>query len=105
MATWERGAGYRGILYDEDTGVQTSQGKAVTGKCIIRGVIVKTDGATDVTMTLYDSLTGSGTKALDTIVLQAEKGTHFIELNKMCATGIYVAITGGTFSWQLFYDQ
>jgi len=105
MALWKRGAGKEPVEYNEDTGVQTSAGIAVSGRCIFQGAIVKTDDTNDVTVTFYDSLEASGAKAIDTLVLQAEKGTHFIAVGKMCANGIYVDISGGTFSWQVLYDN
>lgn len=106
MAIWHIGAGKAPIVYNLSSDIETSSGKAVTGRCIFRGAVIKTDGTNNVTVTFYDNTEASGDKILDTMTIYGPVNTAFIgSIDKMCANGVYVSISGGTFSWQVLYDN
>lgn len=86
-------------------------GIAVTGECAFHGLIVKTDGTNDVTLSIYANTAASGTKLIpeDIVVLGITKiFAYSLGPAIWCAAGIYVKVSvagGGSCSWQVHYDQ
>ena len=67
----------------------------ITGRCVITGFLVETDGANDPTIDFWDNTAGSGTQAIpsatyDTSVLGIN---GVMGLNKEISTSLYVKIT------------
>ena len=88
----------------------TASGLAVTGACSFGGIIIKTDGANDITVNVYDSLTASGNKLIptDTLITGASRLVA-IDFNPPlnCTTGVYVSVSvaggGGSATYQVIY--
>ncbi len=91
---------------------QTASALIVSGPCVLHGIVVKTDGTNDVTLTIYDNTSAAGTTKLlpaSTVVDGANTpwaaGTTPPAL---MANGIYVSISvagGGSASYTVQYDQ
>ena len=83
----------------------------VSGRCVLYGLILATDGTNAATVNVYDSATAAGTKLIPTdTVLAGATRYHYISFPTpiYCATGVYVAVSvagGGTCSFQVYYDQ
>jgi hypothetical protein len=83
-----------------------------TGPCVLRGIVVKTDGTNAVTITIYDSTTAAG----KTVVFPASSvipGTSYLFSASSTPptymdNGIYVLMSiagGGSATFKVEYDQ
>ncbi len=80
-----------------------------TGRANLYGILVATDGTNAVTIDVYDSLSGSGTKVIPTIVIPTSatmRGTAInFENPVQIRTGIYVDVTtSGTVGYTVYYN-
>ena len=86
-------------------------GIAVTGGCAFHGLVLKTDGTNDITLSMYKNTAASGAKLIpeDVVITGATKiFTYSLVPAVWCEIGIYVkvAVAGsGTCSWQVLYDE
>lgn len=90
------------VPYATSTGVLSGEG-------IFYGIIIKTDGTNDMTLSVYDSLSAAGTKLLpeSTVINGSSRGVTIIDdAGLPVYTGIYVSIAcAGTYSYQVYYDN
>lgn len=85
----------------------------VSEPCVFRGLVVKTDGTNDVTITVFDNTAASGTTLLPAAfdILGTAKLWGFSFGNDggpVASTGIYVEVTvagGGSAAVQVLYDK
>ena len=77
------------------SGEQTSSAILVTGRALLSGVLVITDGTNDATVILYDNTAASGTKVFEAVVAGANDAELF-SFNKdvFCENGLYLSISG-----------
>lgn len=111
MGVLDFGGGKSPVKVMAVTVPQTASGLHVTGKCAFGGLVVKTDGANNVTLNVYDNTSGSGTRLLpaDVIVLgSARLWAVGFDPGIYAGTGVYVGVAvagGGTCAVQVLYDQ
>lgn len=103
-------AGNQPVEYRTQSAELAASGIALAGENVFCGLLVKTDGTNNVTITVYDNASAaSGDKLLPSAFVV--KGTALlwgIELDKgiLADNGIYVEITcAGTCSVIALYDQ
>jgi len=88
---------------------QTASALIVTGRAVFYGISVRTDGSNDVTITLYDNTSGTGTTILpSSIVIDGTSKFATIDDDRgiSITNGIYATVTSpGTFSYQVYYDN
>lgn len=91
----------------ETTGNQTASGHVVTTNVVFGGILVSTDGSNDVTFTVYKGSSAVDANALTpkNMVVKAANsyGGVFIRHPVRCAEGIYVAISGGSPNYVVYY--
>ena len=85
----------------------TTSSSALTGKGILHGIELKTDGQKDVTLNIYDNTAASGTRLLTSnISILGTSNLVMIDISRYFAKGVYVEIsTSGTCSYILEYDN
>ena len=99
----------RGIAKISDEQNATAQIRR--GQCVFYGIIIKTDGANDVTISVWDSLTATGKKLIpEDIIIEGSKRVESIgyPLAIWCTIGIRVKLSvagGGAASYQVLYDS
>jgi hypothetical protein len=73
----------------------TESGLVYSGKCILRGFTLGTDGVNDPAIVIYDGTSASGTEVVPTATYDASLlGLNGATgLHHYCANGIYVGIT------------
>ena len=88
------------------TGRKTSSALIATGKAILTGVLVETDGTNDATVIVYDNTAGSGTIVFKAIVTGADD-RDFFDLGTVrakCDTGLYLSISGTGAATIVYYQ-
>jgi hypothetical protein len=75
--------------------ILTADGLVFTGRCVIHGVLVGTDGTNDVTVALHNSLDNSGDKIIPSITIDAANDGYggLLDLNAGCNVGCYLDLT------------
>lgn len=80
-----------------------------TGECVFYGIIIKTDGTNDITFTVWDALSATGTQLTpDNCVIAGAKNIDSIgyPIAIKCDTGIFVEVSGaGAEAFQVLYDD
>jgi len=105
------GAGKPPEKIDVLTQPSASSGVAVTGACVFKGIIFKTDGTNDVTVTVYDNTSASGNKLTpESFVIEGSARVFALsyEPGVLAVNGIYVAMSvagGGEASFQVKHTQ
>jgi hypothetical protein len=87
---------------------QTADAAICTGRCYLGAIIVMPDGTNDVTVSIYDNTTNSGTEMLPTMTFAGDGGAQaFAAPYKILgSTGIYVDITTeGTVEYTILYNE
>jgi len=109
MGMLEFGANKRPVRVSDVTVPAAASAVAVTGAAAFMGIMLQTDGASDVTLNIYDNTAASGTRVVPTDILikggPKRLWTLSIDPGVRCATGIYVNISGTVASYQVLYDQ
>lgn len=85
-------------VYAAESVKLSATGQAYTGKCILHGYIIGTDGTNNPTITIYDGTSTSGEEIIPTAEYDAAAlGVNGVVLSENasieCKTGIYVSIT------------
>ena len=89
----------------------TSSGIARTGSCLLKGLLIGTDGTNDPTVTLFDNTSAAGTEIIPTVTYDASVlGLNGVSLPPggiHCTNGIYceIAISEGIDSKSAFLDS
>jgi hypothetical protein len=93
----------------------TASGVAVTGACAYYGVTVLTDGTNAVTIKIYGNTAASGPVLVETLVIAGSQRVftygYSPAVNNVAGTaitGVYVSSSvagGGSYAWQVQYDQ
>jgi hypothetical protein len=109
MGMLEFGANKRPVRVCEVTVPATASAAAVTGAAAFMGIMLQTNGVSDVTLDIYDNTAASGSRVIPTnIVIKGgpkRLWTLSLDPGVRCATGIYVNISGTPASYQVLYDQ
>ncbi len=88
------------------SGKRTSSGQISTKEGILGGVIVRTDGTNDVTITLHDNASSAlGTVLLDILIPGADKigGALFGQIPVLAEQGIFLTLSGTGGSVIVYY--
>lgn len=89
--------------------VKTADALIITGAAVFDGLIVQTDGSNNVTFTIYDNTSATGTKITPTsltVTGSSQSWALSYDPPVGCSTGIYVDITtAGTVAYQVLYRQ
>jgi hypothetical protein len=102
------------FVYSQDSCLvsttQTADAKIVSGAGIFYGIVVNTDGASAVTITVYDNTAASGSTMIDSWVVTTSATTRAQAQGSLpgvaFSNGIYVDITSaGSVSYKVFYDR
>jgi len=108
MAKWTKSNNEK-IEIVKKTNPTTSSGLAVNSQCAFYGIMVRTDGSNNATVTVYDNTSGAGAPLLpDSIVVLGSARHTKIWLDKpiVAQNGVFISVTcAGTFSWQVYYDN
>ena len=88
------------------SGSKAADALIFTGPAVLRGFIVTTDGAADVTIDVYDKTTATGTKLIPTFTVKgANNYGGVMNAEIQAATGIYLDITtSGTAGVVVYYS-
>ena len=106
---------YDGQVTSQWSADQTASASVVAGRCLFHGISIVTDATNDVTFTIYDSLTATGTTVL-VPASQVISGTAWNKIPFMTGqtpgtlmhNGIYVAVSvagGGSVKYKVQYSQ
>lgn len=99
------------ILVNKITQPATASGQALLGECAFAGLIVRPDGANDVTLNVYDNTEASGNRLLPSdVIIKGAGGLWAIGFDPAIdvEVGIYVEIAvagSGTVEYQVLYDK
>lgn len=89
--------------------VLTADGIVFTGRCVIHGIMVGTDGTNDVTVALHNSTDNSGTKIIPSITIDAANDGFggIMNLNAGCNTACFLDLTisAGTCEVVVYYSK
>jgi len=76
-------------------GPQTGNVLLSSGPTLVDGILVKTDGTNNATLTLYDNTAGSGDIVFSVVVAGANRSGYFPFPNPLKTyTGLYATISG-----------
>ena len=89
----------------KSTGLLTADKTVITGKSILTGFLVVTDGTNNATIVIYDNTSAAGTELAKIVVLGASYfGGGTFEIPIRCTKGIYADITGTGASYIIYYN-
>ena len=90
---------------NKSSGIQTADVLLHTGKAIVAGVQVITDGANDAQLILYDNTAASGTQVFNQKVTGTDDSMPFTLADGgiRCDTGLYADISGTGASFIVYY--
>jgi hypothetical protein len=87
---------------------KTASALIYTGKCLIGGIIINSDGTNNATLTIYDNTEGTG-NVLCTLVCKGDElnmGVMFNNAPRIMSNGIYATLSvagGGTAKYYIDY--
>lgn len=87
----------------------TASAASVSGAASFMGLMIMTNGTSDLTIDVYDNDEASGTRVLptSTFIPGSPKRLVTISIDPgiRCTTGIYVNVSGTPGAYQVLYDQ
>ena len=90
----------------KSSGLKTSSAKIFTGRGVLIGAAVITDGSNPGTLTVYDAETATSTELLKVLVPAAVGSQVILFPNPVrCNTALYAAISGTGAAFILYYDN
>lgn len=93
-------------IVGQSSNVQTESAAIYSGRCWILGIKGITDGSNALTLSIYDALTATGDIWDQIIIPGADYHGGIIYPNPMeITTGIYVASSGGTHKYVVYYAE
>lgn len=108
MGLHQFGAGKAPIHVQKITAEIIATGQAVADACIFNGVVVKTDGTNNVTISVYSGTSNAGAKLIPAstvipgsarlVAIEAEPGIA-------CSNGVYIEMSGTGAVAQVLYDN
>ena len=102
------GAGRPAVTIQKISAEIAANGQAVTGNCVFGGMLIKTDGTNNVTVSAYNGTSNAGSKLFPAAtVIPAASRMASITYNPglSCPDGIYVEISGTGGVCQVLYDN
>ena len=93
------------ILPATPSGEKSLSSLIYTGKCLLTGIKIVTNGTNDATVEIYDNTEASGTK-VDKFVVSGDEnygGAIYGKSPIMMSTGIYVTLSGTGANFFVFY--
>lgn len=91
-------------LVGEWSGRQTASALIHTGRCLLLGIKGLTDGANQLTLSIYDNTTATGTIKDKCQIPGADgEGGIIYPAPMRIDTGIYVTSSGGTHEYYIYY--
>ena len=87
------------------SGLQTSDGTIATGKAILAGLQIITNGTNDVTVIVYDNTSAAGTEVFKQTVTGTDDSIPYTlpDGGIRCKNGIYVDVSGTGGQYIVFY--
>lgn len=101
---WEQ-TRFTSMLPSISSGIKNSDGQILTGKGLLTGCMVFTDGNNDATVVLYDNTSAAGKVITKFVVAAAENfgGVVFGAVSVVVETGIYLDISGTGATCIIYY--
>lgn len=102
------GAGKVPVPVQKITDEITETGQAVSGSCVFNGVMIKTNGTNDVTISVYSGISNAGDKLIPaSTIIPGSSRLSSIEADPgiSCPNGIYIEMSGTGAVCQVLYDN
>ena len=94
-----------GLIPANSSGILSSSSLVHTGRCLLTGIKVNTDGVNDASVSVYDNTEASG-KVVDSFKVAAAElygGVMYGKSPVLMDNGIYVGMSGGSVEVIIFY--
>ena len=90
---------------NKSTGVLSADTLIMTGRAILAGAQIITDGTNDATLIIYDNTAGSGTEVFKQTVTGSDDAIPYTlpDGGVRCSTGLYADISGTGAEFVIYY--
>lgn len=102
------GAGKVPVNVQKITDEITATGQAVADSCVFNGIMIKTNGTNDVTISVYSGTTNAGDKLIPaSTIVPGSSRLSSIEADPgiSCPNGVYIELSGTGAVAQVLYDN